>query len=72
MELLFQELAKELGRGVLSRAECLEMARLLNIKEGSFNAALVYFFFFFFFKATRTLSRKKKLFENSHIVELDA
>ena len=43
MELLLQELAKELGRGVLSRAECLEMARLLNIKEESFNAALVYF-----------------------------
>jgi hypothetical protein len=43
MELLLQELAKELDRGVLSRAECLEMARLLNIKEGSFNAALVYF-----------------------------
>ena len=43
MELLLQELAKELGRGVLSRAECLEMARLLNIKEESFSAALVYF-----------------------------
>ena len=43
MELLLQELAKELGRGVLSRVECLEMARLLNIKEESFNAALVYF-----------------------------
>ena len=43
MELLLQELAKELKRGVLSRAECLEMACLLNIKEGSFNSALVYF-----------------------------
>ena len=43
MELLLQELAKELGRGVLIRAECLEMACLLNIKEGSFSAALVYF-----------------------------
>ena len=43
LELLLQELAKELGRGVLSRAECLEMARLLNIKEESFDAALVYF-----------------------------
>ena len=43
MELLLQELAKELGRGVLSRAECLEMAHLLNIEEESFNAALVYF-----------------------------
>ena len=43
LELLLQELAKELGRGVLSRAECLEMARLLNVREESFNAALVYF-----------------------------
>ena len=43
MELLLRELAKELGRGVLSRSECLEMACLLNIKEEAFNAALVYF-----------------------------
>ena len=43
LELLLQELAKELGRGVLSRAECLQMARLLNIQEESFDAALVYF-----------------------------
>ena len=40
LELLLQELARELGRGVLSRAECLEMARLLNIEEDSFDAAL--------------------------------
>ena len=43
LELLLQELAKELGRGVLSRAECLQMAQLLNIQEESFDAALVYF-----------------------------
>ena len=43
LELLLQELAKELGRGILSRAECLQMARLLNIQEESFDAALVYF-----------------------------
>ena len=43
LELLLQELAKELGRGVLSRAECLQMAHLLNIPEESFDAALVYF-----------------------------
>ena len=43
LELLFQELAKELGREILSKAECLEMACLLGIKEDSFNAALVYF-----------------------------
>ena len=43
LELLLQELAKELGRGVLSRAECLQMARLLNIRKESFDAALVYF-----------------------------
>ena len=43
MELLLQELAKILGRGVLSRAECLEMAHLLNIDEDSLEAALVYF-----------------------------
>ena len=42
-ELLLQELAKKLGRGVLTRAECLGMARLLGIKEDSFDAALVYF-----------------------------
>ena len=43
MERLLHQLAKELGRGVLSRAECLEMARLLNIREESFEVALVYF-----------------------------
>ena len=43
LELLLQELAKELGRGVLSKTECLEMAHLLGIKEDSFNTALVYF-----------------------------
>ena len=43
MELLLQELAKQLGRGVLSRAECLEMATLLGIQEDSFNAALKFF-----------------------------
>ena len=42
LELLLQELSKELGRGILSRAECLQMARLLNIREESFDAALVY------------------------------
>jgi hypothetical protein len=43
MELLLQELAKELDRGVLSRAECLEMARLLHIREDSFDVALEFF-----------------------------
>ena len=43
MELLLQELARELGRGVLSRAECLEMARLLGIRSDSFYAALEFF-----------------------------
>ena len=43
MELLLEELSKILGRGVLSRAECLEMARLLKIEEEEFDAALVYF-----------------------------
>ena len=43
MELLLQELARELGRGVLSRAECLEMARLLHIRGDSFDAALKFF-----------------------------
>ena len=43
MELLLQELAKVLGRGVLSRAECLEMAHLLHIREDSFDAALEFF-----------------------------
>ena len=43
MELLLRELARELGRGVLRREECLEVARLLNIGEEDFEAALVYF-----------------------------
>lgn len=43
MELLLQELAKEMGRGVLSRFECLEMANLLGIEEDSFDAALNFF-----------------------------
>ena len=43
MELLLEELSKILGRGVLSRAECLEMACLLKIEEEEFDAALVYF-----------------------------
>ena len=43
LEILLQQLAKELERSVLSRSECLEMARLLNIREESFDAALVYF-----------------------------
>ena len=43
MELLLQELANELGRGVLSRAEGLEMANLLGINEESFDAALKFF-----------------------------
>ena len=43
LEPLLQELSKELGRGVLSRAECLQMARLLDIQEESFDAALEYF-----------------------------
>ena len=43
MELLLEELSKILGRGVLSRAECLEMARLLKIEEEEFDAALLYF-----------------------------
>ena len=43
MELLLQELSKELGRGILGRAECLEMARLVDIGEESLDAALVYF-----------------------------
>ena len=43
LQLLLQELAKVLDRWVLSRAECLEMARLLKIKEESFEAALEFF-----------------------------
>ena len=43
MEMLLQELARELGRGVLSKAECLEMANLLGIRENSFDAALKFF-----------------------------
>ena len=43
MELLLQELAKKLGRGVLSRSECLTMARMLGIREKSFDAALEFF-----------------------------
>ena len=43
LELLLQELSKELGRGILKRAECLQIAQLLNIQEQSLDAALEYF-----------------------------
>ena len=43
LHLLLEELARVLGRGVLSRAECLAMARQLSIKEDSFDAALEFF-----------------------------
>lgn len=43
LELLLHELAKELGRGVLSHAECMEMSRLIGIQDDSFNAALEFF-----------------------------
>ena len=43
LELLLQELAKKLGRGVLSKAECRKMARLLGIKDDALEAALKFF-----------------------------
>ena len=43
LELLLQELAKELGRGVLLQAECLEMANILSIDQESFDAAMKFF-----------------------------
>ena len=42
-ELLLQELAKRLGRKVLSKAECLEVANMLGFKEKALEAALVFF-----------------------------
>ena len=42
-ELLLQELAKGLGRKVLSKAECLEVAHMLGFKEKALEAALVFF-----------------------------
>ena len=42
-ELLLQELAKQLGRKVLSRAECLEVANQLNVEERDMEAALMFF-----------------------------
>ena len=43
LEMLLQELAKRLDRGVLSKAECLEMAGQLGIKEDALDAALKFF-----------------------------
>ena len=34
---------QELGRGIISRTDCLEMVHQFGIKEDSFNAALVHF-----------------------------
>ena len=42
-EQLLQELAKRLGRKVLSKAECLEVANMLGFKEKALEAALVFF-----------------------------
>ena len=42
-ELLLQELAKRLGRKVLSKAECLEVANMLGFEEKALEAALVFF-----------------------------
>lgn len=43
LELLLQELAKQLGRKVLSKLECLEVANLLGFKERALEAALKFF-----------------------------
>ena len=42
-ELLLQELAKRLGRKVLSKAECLEVANMLGFEDKALEAALVFF-----------------------------
>ena len=43
LELLIQELAKQLGRKVISKAECLELAKVLGFKESALEAALQFF-----------------------------
>ena len=43
LELLLRQLAKQLGREVLSRSECLEIAHALNFHEDAFDAALSFF-----------------------------
>ena len=43
LELLLQELAKQLKRGVLSKIECLEMASMLGFRERDLEAALKFF-----------------------------
>ena len=43
LEMLLQELTKKLGRGVLSKVECLEMAGLIGIREDALVAALKFF-----------------------------
>ena len=43
LELLLRQLAKQLGREVLSRSECLEIAYALQFHEDAFDAALSFF-----------------------------
>ena len=43
LELLLRQLAKQLGREVLSRRECLEIAYALQFHEDAFDAALSFF-----------------------------
>ena len=43
LELLIQELAKKLGKRVLSRKQCVGIANALGFSERSFNAALKFF-----------------------------
>lgn len=43
LELMLRHLAKQLGQGVLSKAQCLEIAHALHISDEAFEAALEFF-----------------------------
>ena len=43
LQLILEDLALKLDRGVLSKAECLHVSRLLGFSEGELNAALSFF-----------------------------
>ena len=43
LELLLRQLAKQLGREVLSRSECLEIAHALNFRDDAFGTAMSFF-----------------------------
>ena len=44
LQLILEDLAHKLGRGVLSKDDCLQVSNLLGFSEGELNAALAFFY----------------------------